>query len=71
MIGADVNYGEYARDPPEGTWDFPVVIQMNMSSVQLQYSACVCMFISHAIENNLHKQQCIVGLARTCKYNAL
>ena len=33
MIGADVNYGECARDPPEGTWDFPVVIQMNMSSV--------------------------------------
>ena len=27
--------------------------------------------ISHAIENNLHKQQCIIGLARTCKYNAL
>ena len=27
--------------------------------------------ISHAIENNLHEQQCIIGLARTCKYNAL
>ena len=71
MIGADVNYGKCARDLPEGTWDFPVVIQMNVSSLQLRYSACVCMFISHAIENNLHKQQCIVGLARTCKYNAL
>ena len=71
MIEAVVNYGEFACDPPENTWDVLVVIQMNMSSVQLQYSACVCMFISHAIENNLHKQQCIVGLARTCKYNAL
>ena len=27
--------------------------------------------ISNAIENNLHKQQCIIGLTRTCKYNAL
>ena len=27
--------------------------------------------ISRAIENNLHKQQCIIGLARTCKCNAL
>ena len=45
---------------------------MNISSIKLQYSlACVCMFISHAIENHLHKQQCAVGLARTCKYNAL
>ena len=34
-------------------------------------SVCVCMLISHAIENNLHKKQCIVALARTCKYNAL
>ena len=34
MIGADVNYGKCARDPPEGTWDFPVVTQMNMSYVQ-------------------------------------
>ena len=25
--------------------------------------------VSHAIENNLHKQQCIIGLARTRKYN--
>ena len=38
MIGAVVNYGECARDPPEGKWDFPVVIQMNMSSIQFQYS---------------------------------
>ena len=30
-----------------------------------------CIDISYAIENNLHKQQCIIGLARTCKYNAL
>ena len=28
MIGAVVNYGICARDCPEGTWDFPVVIQM-------------------------------------------
>ena len=27
--------------------------------------------ICYAIENNLHKQQCIIGLARKCKYNAL
>ena len=71
MIGAAVNYGKCACDPSEGTWDFTVVIQMDISSIQLQYSACVCMFISHVIENNLHKQQCIVGLVRTCKYNAL
>ena len=30
MIMAAVNYGECARDPPEGTWDFPMVIQINM-----------------------------------------
>ena len=71
MIGTAVNYGECAHDPQEGTWDFPVVIQMNMYSIHLQYSVCVCMFICHAIENNLHKQQCNVGLARTYKYNAL
>ena len=33
IIGAVVNYGECARDPPEGTWDFPIVIQMNMNSI--------------------------------------
>ena len=27
--------------------------------------------VSHAIENNLHKQQYIIGLARPRKYNAL
>ena len=27
--------------------------------------------ISHAMENNLHKQQFIIALARTHKYNAL
>ena len=27
--------------------------------------------VSHAIENNLHKQQCIIGLAGTHKYNTL
>ena len=27
--------------------------------------------VSHAIENNWHKQQCIIGLARTHIYNAL
>ena len=40
MIGAAVNYGECACDPSECTWDFFVVIQI-MSSIQLQYSACV------------------------------
>ena len=29
MLGAAVNYGECACDPPEGTWGFPIVIQMN------------------------------------------
>ena len=38
MIGAAVNYGECARDPSEGTWDFPIEIQMNMSSIRL----CMC-----------------------------
>ena len=71
MIVAAVNYGECTRDPPECTWDVSIVI---LSSIQFQYSAFVCMFImfiSHTIENNLHKQQCIISLARTCKYNAL
>ena len=30
MIGAVVNYGICAHDRPEGTWDFPVMIQMNI-----------------------------------------
>ena len=33
--------------------------------------ACVCMFISHAIENNLHKQQCIVGHVNTMHFKNL
>ena len=46
MIEAAVNYSKYARDHSEGKWDFVVMIQMNMSYIQLQYSACVCMFMS-------------------------
>ena len=30
MIGVAVSYGECARDPPEGTWDFLIMIQMNI-----------------------------------------
>ena len=44
MVVAAVNYGEYARDPPEGTWS--IVIQMNTSSVQLQYSLCMYVYKS-------------------------
>ena len=39
---------------------------------QIGSHICVYIYIhirkSHAVENNLHKQQCIIG---TCKYNAL
>ena len=39
-----------------------------------QYSQSVDsngVYICHAIENYLHKQRCIIGLARTRKYNVL
>ena len=45
-----------------------------MSPIQLQYSACVCILIIVRCDCktcNMHKQQCILGLARTRKYNAL
>ena len=45
MSGTAVNYGECAHDPPECMWDFPIVIQMNMSSIQFQYSACMRMYV--------------------------
>ena len=44
MIGAAINYGECAHDPPEGIWDF-LVIQINMSYIHLQYSVCVVMYV--------------------------
>ena len=43
--------------------------QANIVPLSVDYND---VYISHAIENNLHKQQCIIGLPRTrIKYNAL
>ena len=36
MIGVVVNYEVCARDRPEGTWDFPVAIQIPYSGFYVQ-----------------------------------
>ena len=79
-IEAIVIYVICTRDCLVGIWDFPFVIQMDiLNEFNTAPIQCRCMqvdysdiTISHAIENNLHKQQCrIIGLAGTHKYNAL
>ena len=58
-----------SRARPAGVWNFPVMIrQILIVPLSVDYND---VYISHAIENNLHKQQCIIGLPRTRKYNAL
>ena len=80
-IGAVVNYWECAHDHPEGIWDFPFVIQMNILNEVLYSSNVMPVYafspywdvaVSHAIESNLYKQQCsYIGLIRTHQYNTL
>ena len=50
-----------------GRLEFSSHDQANIVPLSVDYDV----YISHAIENNLHKQQCIIGLPRTRKYNAL
>ena len=45
MIGAVVNYGVYAHDRPDGTWDFPLMIQMNIRVRVLYSSNIVPMYV--------------------------
>ena len=73
-----VVYGMCTCDCSEGIWDFPVVIQMGILNYNTAPIQCLCMYVdygdlsvSHAIENNLHEQQCIIDLAKTSKYSAL
>ena len=75
-IEAVIIYGMCTHDHPEGIWDFPVVLQIHiLNEFYIAPIQCLCMQVDYsdvtAIENNLHKPQCIIGLAWTRKYNTL